>query len=33
MEEEFHMEIPDAVADKVTTPKEAAEYIFANQSS
>lgn len=28
LEEEFHMEIPDAVADKAQTPKEIAEYIF-----
>jgi NADH dehydrogenase (ubiquinone) 1 alpha/beta subcomplex 1 len=27
LEEEFHMEIPDAVADKVQTPKEVADYI------
>ncbi|PJF18640.1 Acyl carrier protein [Paramicrosporidium saccamoebae] len=29
LEEEFHMEIPDAVADKVQTPKEIAEYIHS----
>lgn len=28
MEEEFHMEIPDAVADNIKTPTEAAEYIY-----
>ncbi len=29
VEEEFHMEIPDAVADKVQTPAEVAKYVFA----
>jgi NADH dehydrogenase (ubiquinone) 1 alpha/beta subcomplex 1 len=28
LEEEFHIEIPDPVADKVQNPKEIAEYIF-----
>ena len=28
LEEEFHMEIPDAVADKVQTPKEIAQYVY-----
>lgn len=28
LEEEFHMEIPDAVADKVQTPQEVAQYIY-----
>lgn len=28
VEEEFHMEIPDAVADKVQTPAEVAKYVF-----
>lgn len=28
LEEEFHMEIPDAVADKVQTPKEVTDYIY-----
>lgn len=32
MEEEFQLEIPDDVADKCTTPREAAEYIFKTQS-
>ena len=29
IEEEFHMEIPDVVADKVQNPKEVAEYIHS----
>lgn len=33
VEEEFQMEIPDEVADKCSTPKDAAEYVFAQQSS
>lgn len=33
VEEEFQMEIPDEVADKCATPKDAAEYVFAQQSS
>jgi len=33
IEEEFHMEIPDEVADKVTTPKEAADYVYEHQSA
>ena len=28
LEDEFHIEIPDPVADKVQTPKEIAEYIY-----
>lgn len=28
LEDEFHLEIPDAVADKVQTPKEIAQYIY-----
>lgn len=28
LEEEFHMEIPDAVADKVQTSQEVADYIY-----
>lgn len=28
LEEEFHMEIPDAVADSAKTPKEIAKYIY-----
>jgi acyl carrier protein len=28
LEEEFHMEIPDAVADAAKTPVEVAEYIY-----
>lgn len=28
LEDAFHIEIPDAVADKVQTPKEVAEYIY-----
>lgn len=28
LEEEFHMEIPDAVADKAQTPQEISEYIY-----
>ena len=28
LEDEFHLEIPDAVADKAQTPKEIAQYIY-----
>lgn len=28
LEDEFHLEIPDVVADKVQTPKEIAQYIY-----
>ena len=31
VEEEFSLEIPDEVADRVSTPAEAAEYIFKAQ--
>jgi len=33
MEEEFQLEIPDDVADKCSSPKEAAEYIFQSQTA
>lgn len=33
MEEEFQLEIPDEVADKCSTPRDAAEYIFKSQTA